>query len=348
MRQSVEHKSMTVLVTGDLHWSDNARDEYRHTFVETLVHWVARKYQPGAVLILGDLTEAKDHHGAELVNRIVGHLHAIAKHVPVGVLRGNHDAVDPDNPFFAFVGRIEGLTWINAPTPSENLPPPLRTALGRALLLPHTSNYKRDWEGLSFKGWDYIFAHQTFQGASIGPRQLDGVPADIFPKGAKVISGDIHVPQSFGPITYVGSPFTVDFGDDFDPRVLLLGGPPSAIPSIPCPGPQKRLIEISSVNELQKQRTAKPGDILKIRVHIDPAEHAQWPAIQEQVRKWGSDNGYVIYIVQPVVDRSAEPKISKQCKARAKTDEQLLDLYAKSRAVDERTLKTGMNLLREP
>jgi DNA repair exonuclease SbcCD nuclease subunit len=347
---------MTVLVTGDLHWAENPRDEYRHTFVKTLVHWVSKKYQPKAVLILGDLTEAKDHHGAELVNRVVGHLHALAKHTPVIVLQGNHDAVDPDNPFFGFVGRIEGLTWVNMPLGPENAPAAVSGALGRVLLLPHTANYRRDWAGLPFKGCGYVFCHQTFRGANIGPRQLDGIPLDFFPKRTRIVSGDIHVPQDVVlpkhdvMVRYVGAPYLIDFGDDYDPRVLLLGGPPSTIPSIPCPGPQKRLLEISAndVPTMTRLRTrTKTGDILKVRVNIDPADHAKWPTIQEQVRKWGADNGYVIYVVQPVIDRSAEPKISKQRKARAKTDEQLLDLYAKSRAIDERTLKTGMNLMQE-
>src|SRR5205814_1607714 len=90
------------------------------------------------------------------------------------------------------------------------------------LFLPHTNNYKRDWKGLDFSKYQWIFAHNTFQGANIGPRRLEGIPTSIFPRNAKVISGDIHVPQHFGPIEYVGAPYRIDFGDDYEPRVLFL------------------------------------------------------------------------------------------------------------------------------
>ena len=102
-----------------------------------------------------------------------------------------------------------------------------------------------------------------------------------FSKGAKVYSGDIHTPQKAGPVTYVGAPYLVDFGDDYAPRVIVLDGNKEI--SVPVPGPQKRLI-IWGDNQLD----AKPGDILKIRVHFTPKDSGSWWNVRDDINAWAS------------------------------------------------------------
>ena len=96
---------MSILIATDLHLSDRQRD--RHRF--GIFKWLREqqmKYQTKAVFILGDLTETKDTHNANLVNRIVDNLCSLAP--PVFVLKGNHDYIDPSNPFFGFLDYIDG------------------------------------------------------------------------------------------------------------------------------------------------------------------------------------------------------------------------------------------------
>lgn len=329
-----------ILVTADLHLNDNPRDAYRHNFMSGILPSLIKKHNVELLLILGDITDDKDAHKSWLVNHIVDHFVELAKLCPIIVTKGNHDYTDADNPFFEFLGEIDNVSWITKPKKLI-----LDTKAGtKALFLPHTSFYKKDWADLSFKDCDYIFAHQTFQGAAVGPRKMDGIPLDTFPKDACVISGDIHQPQTFGQITYVGSPYLVDFGDNFKPRVLLLDK--GKTQSIPCPGPQKRLVEIISLTDLKKYKGLNPDDILKVRYHLDAADHAQWPEIKAQISKWGEDNEYVIYLIQPVIDRGSGASTQKR-KVVSRTDEELLATYSKSRAVNETTLKTGMNLMRK-
>lgn len=335
---------MTVLITADIHLNDLSRDQYRHDWMANILPALLKKHDVDLLLILGDLTDEKDRLSSWLVNQIVDHLTAITEICPIVIQKGNHDYVVADNPFFEFLGRIPGITWVSRPTRV--------TELGikkiSALFLPHTHNYERDWKGLEFGAYSYVFAHQTFQGAAVGPRKLDGIPTDIFPDDVTVVSGDIHQPQEFGPIVYVGSPYLEDFGDAFNPRVLLLENKNAfgKLKSVSSPGPQKRLIEIGSTADLKKQRVLNKGDILKVRVALNAADHAQWPATQAEVKQWGVDNGYVIYLVQPQIVNASGGK-SNARKVDNRTDEQLLDTYAKSRAVGETTLTTGKNLMRK-
>lgn len=333
---------MTVLITADLHLNDLARDQYRHDWMANILPVLLKKYKISRLLILGDLCDSKDHHGAWLVNQLVDHFTMLAEICPIIIQMGNHDYIVADNPFFEFLGKIPGVTWISKPTTSAELEIPKISAL----FLPHTANYQRDWKGLKFDAYSYIFAHQTFQGAAVGPRKLDGIPTDIFPNDITVVSGDIHQPQEFGPIVYVGSPYLEDFGDDFNPRVLLLEDKNASgkLTSIPSPGPQKRLVEISSIAELSKQRSINSGDILKVRVKLAATDHAKWPTIKDDVKAWGEDNGFIIHLVQPQIDSKGAGGMSKR-KTVTRTDEQLLETYAQSRAVSTSTLKTGLTLM---
>lgn len=348
-----------ILLTADLHLNDLPRDAYRHTWMRDTLPSLLRKHRVELLIILGDLTDSKDNHSAWLTNSIVDHLSALTKICPVIVEMGNHDYIQSDCPFFEFLGKIPELTWIGVPTGSAVIRS-AQSLLGRsALFLPHISNYKRDW--LSIKGttveidftsYDLFLTHQTYAGASIGPRKLDGIPPSIFPRDALVISGDIHVPQEFDQIVYAGSPYTITFGETFIPRVLLLDPKTLKLKSVVSPGPQKRLIEFSSVDQFRRLlETAPPtdvhrGDILKIRVTLQPSQAPQWAPIRDEVREWAERNQFNVHLIQPQVD-TAKTKSMVKRKTSNRTDEQLLETYAGARAVSEATLTTGMNLLKK-
>src|ERR1035437_1458498 len=139
---------MTVLITADLHVSDNPRDDYRWAWLKKLPT-LLRKEKIELLIILGDLCESKDNHSAELVNALVDHLYALAAVCPVIVLQGNHDYLSsPDNPYFRFLQRIEGISWIGRPIPIrdlKNVPATVSRSLGRAIFAPYSPNYERDW-----------------------------------------------------------------------------------------------------------------------------------------------------------------------------------------------------------
>lgn len=224
---------MKRLVTSDWQLADNARDRYRTDFVVKTLPELVGKHKPDQLLILGDVTEHKDQHPARLVNELVNALCDLAAShkLEIIVLQGNHDFLSNAHPFFAFLENFKGIRWIAKPEVLDN-----------CLYLPHTRDYKKDWKGIDFKGHDFIFAHNIFEGVKANGQKLSGIPTKIFPEDSCCISGDVHEPQVIDDkIIYVGSPCLCDFGDNYQPRVLLLDG--LSIKSIKIKGIQKRLVE---------------------------------------------------------------------------------------------------------
>lgn len=338
---------MPILITSDIHLSENPRDAYRHKFMLALPK-VAVELKADAVFILGDLTESKDNHNAELVNATVRHFYDLSKVCPVVILQGNHDWLSaPDNPYFGFLRLLPNIIWVGAVAQQAELkflPSGAAKILGKTLFLPHSANPDRDWANIDFKQHAWAFTHQTFAGA-IGDNghPLGGASLDRFPRNLKIISGDVHVPQQVGQVTYVGSPYHVDFGDAFKGRMLLIEND-GVVRSIPYVGPQKHLVTLKAVSELKKHKFLKE-DILKIRIEIAPDQYAHWPEISNQLRAWGATFGYTVHSVQPILTQPAN-KLTKQKTTQAtKTDKDLLVEYAGAKSVDSSTVKTGMNLL---
>lgn len=341
----------TALVTADLHLNDNSRDRYRHDFLKEHLPKYIRQYKPRYLFILGDLTDEKDRHCSELVNAIVGYLHMYSKMVEeVVILRGNHDCLDPTQPFFGFVSLLPKVTWITNPRVME-LP-----ELGSCLWLPHTRNYKKDWAGVSFtqfelnpnSGW--IFCHNAFEGAvSESGRRLNGIPTSIFPERAKVLSGDIHVPQSVGPVTYVGAPYTITFGDTYNPRIRLLkreGNKLRMDTQMCLHMTQKRTIEIKDITKLDRHiEEFAEGDLLKLKVHLKAEEYPKWREIKAKLRDWTDENGGLLCEAQPI-KQSRSIKLNRKTVS-TRTDRELLETYVKRKGIAASVLKTGLRLLEQ-
>jgi predicted phosphodiesterase len=335
------------LIVGDLHRSDNPRDAYRHDFQPWLLKKV-KELRPDRVIFLGDITTAKDRHPAWLVNEIVDDFAKLADETDLIVNKGNHDYRDAEHPFFRFLSHIEGIRWINSPKMIDGW-----------LFLPHTYDWKNDWKDLDFRKPELIIAHNTFEGAeSESGRRLSGIPTNIFPKDLQVIAGDVHKPQHRN-VLYVGAPYTINFGDDYEPRLLLIEESASRIEyveSVPVPGVQKRLVEFTAVEKNKKSGKWKmdipkeyddlliPGDILKVRVHLEMRHVPEWQAIRSAIRE-ALGTTFTVDAVIPIVAKD-RGKRSKSKDHVQHSDPEYLKLYATSRALDADTLKAGINLIK--
>lgn len=316
-----------TLITSDWHLDNQTRNGYRHMFVEKTLPELIKTYKYHRLILLGDLCQDKDRHNAELVNRVVEQITRLATLCEVIILRGNHDYIDPGNPFFAFLAKLRvDIVWINKPT-----------FIGSELFLPHTRDHQRDWKGLDFKKASRIFAHQTFAGANVGPRTLDGISLSVFPEGIDVISGDVHVPQRIKNLRYVGAPYTINFGDNYKPRVLILRD--GKITTFSVPGPRKILLEIDNVDELP---VLNRGDMVKVRVKL--ARFEDFHLVQKTTLEWAQKHGYSLHAVQPIMN-SHRSKNRKAANTAAKSDADHVRSYAGKVGVSAEVLTTGLQFI---
>ena len=220
---------MRFLITTDLHLSDRTQDLHRFGIFK----WLLKKqieHNTDAILFLGDTTEKKDRHPASLVNRIVEELFKLRP--PVYVLRGNHDGANPNSPYFKFLNCIEGLQFIVEPYFNEGL---------KTAFIPHCADqtvFDAACKQMPSKP-DYVTLHNTFTGARAETGAtltgLSASPIDLLKPRLGVYSGNVHVPQRHGKVTYVGAPYHCRFGDQFEPRVLLLKGGQETNLHFDCP-----------------------------------------------------------------------------------------------------------------
>jgi calcineurin-like phosphoesterase family protein len=327
---------MRRLITSDLQLCDGARDQYRTDFFVKALPALLEKYQVDELLILGDLTEGKDRHPAPLVNMIVTAFHELQKICKVIVLEGNHDFLHKEHPYFKFVERFPNLTWISVPTVLDN-----------CLYLPHTRDYKKDWKNLDFDGHDFIFAHNIFEGVKANGESLAGIPRSIFPDGAFCISGDVHEPQTLGPVTYVGSPCLCDFGDSYQPRVLLLDD--LKVKSIKVHGQQKRLVycavnKIAGKRELAFDHDANAGDLVKIKVEMLTEDVSEWATIRTEVENWAAKNSLVVNTIIPIV-AYVEGERQRLVNSSKKSDSEYLKALVHRQGIDERTAQVGKEIV---
>jgi hypothetical protein len=315
---------VTTLVTADLHLSANPRDEYRFHFLEQRIPTLLKGGEVSRLLVLGDLTETKDGHDADFVNRVATGFRRIADFVEVDVVMGNHDYMNGHTPFFRILGLHPKITFIEEPK-----------LVGKTLYLPHTRNPAKDWPK-SMDRVTKIFTHYTFEGAiSESGTKLEGMSLEELPD-VPIYSGDVHVPQRISNLTYIGAPYTIDFGDAYIGRVLMFNG--EKVKEIIVGGPQKRLLRAPHLTG------ANAGDVVRIEVPIKASEYPKWQEKSDQLRAWADENKLTVEAIVPVI---TERKTSKEMPTRKATvsDEQLLEDYGKTKKLDERTLARGKDLL---
>lgn len=338
---------MVALVTADWHLTSNPKDVYRHWWVAGELLELVKKHRPRQLIVLGDLTDQKDCHSAELVNDIVAYLAKLADECELYILRGNHDCLNPLMPFFGFVKHIPNIKWITEPDVFH------LEGLGDCAFLPHTRDYKKDFKVLNLapykrnpeRGW--IFCHNTFQGANGGHSLLEGIPTDALPDTG-VISGDVHVPQKLDQITYVGAPYTVTFGDNYVPRVLMIGLDQKnrrQMQSIKCTGPRKLTIDFAYKDgDLFPDLEIEAGDMCKVRVTLKANHYAKWNEIKAAVKAWIEGFGAHARGINAVKSDKAI-KLARPNQTSLATDKEYVGYYAKRNKLSTDMLKTGMWLM---
>lgn len=272
---------MKIIIVGDLHLTAAAADSYRFGIFDWLQQKII-KHRPEAIVFLGDLTDRKDEHGAWLVNRIIENMVQLCRKVPsLLIVKGNHDYVDPTRPYFGFLNHM-GMNFVIEPHIHWWFEPDERGKRS-TLFLPHVQSPKQ-W-GADVLGdlptYGDIFMHQTFDGARAenGKKMVGGFDRELIRPLSRVWSGDVHVPQTLGALCYVGAPYHIKFGDDYEPRVILCKN--GVTKNLRFPAPRKLLIEAEPDDFAVKIRAAvESGDQVKLRISLDREMAASRKSVQ--------------------------------------------------------------------
>lgn len=331
---------MKSIITADIHIDPNPDNAYRMG----LFDWLGKQAKQHAVdllIILGDLTVAKDRHSAPLVNFISKSLCELNDILPKGILivAGNHDYVDSDNPFFGFTSYFPGVLFINKPLFTKE-----------AAYIPSSKNMAEQCREIDFSPYKYIFTHATFAGIKTESGfPLPGLDPGIFGEtNAKIYSGDIHAPQVVPGtnIEYIGAPYRTNYGDTYIPRVLMLDqdGSPTDL-HFPCPN--KHLFTISTAQDLHKElKKAKEGDHVKVRVKLHKAYYPEWVEFKDSIVETIEGRKLVLYGAPELVEIIRPRKEAEPVEQSYRTPEDVVRDYAKLHKLDLDTETIGLGLLK--
>ncbi len=358
-----------ILFTSDLHLTDRYADEYRWAVFGKL-RQVARDRGASVIAILGDVTDAKGGHSAALVNRIVGEIDTLAQEFEVYILKGNHDYTEEHLPFFRFLDLLPNVRFINDPE--------LLDAGGtRVLALPHAHSTatSRNGEAGGAQGstntltgskvvamvkdldYDMIWIHNTVRGSTMANgRCMDNHGVDLVPQDKRrhagaysgqvpIIAGDVHVPQEVGPVTYLGAPHPICFGDDWLPRFILWDG--DSMESVSIDSVQKHAVEVigpSSVTGALDD--VGGGDQVKITCRLSREDMGLWQDIRKQLFEQAEARGASIEAVSmQCLDETFLPDQAPVAASARMSRGQAYHTYVKENMVSESLSKVGARII---
>jgi predicted phosphodiesterase len=308
---------MNALIISDLHLTESIHEEYRWMVFNSARQYL-KEHKIPHLFILGDLLDKKDRHPAELVNRLIKELVRCtdAGGVHLTILKGNHDYLKPEHPYLDFLYHVEHITWVNKPQFIIN-------DLKSTLWLPHSKTPETEWEKIDFKDADYIFMHQSVIGCKVSNmfEMNHGLNLKWLTSrtNAKIYSGDIHVPQKIGALTYIGTQHPVSFGDDYQPRMLWLNGKEEI--SIDVQSIKRLVLKITTTKDLERLKNNKQlvkGDQVKVKVLLGLKELSNWTETKQLVKEWCEYNEIELFDV--TLERLEDLSIENQTKTIHKFD----------------------------
>jgi len=297
-----------------------------------------------SLYILGDLTDAKDNHNADLVNQVVQNLWKLSQVVEdIKILTGNHDWLLNGQEYFRFLDRLDGgrVKFITSPYEDPDVKGP------SAFFLPYSKQPAKDWQGMDFSHYEFLFMHQTVKGArSSNGETMEGEDLPALDAG-KVYSGDIHVPQVIGGVEYVGSPYHVHFGDAFTPRCVLLekGGRPVNLYFKTIQRVSLKVADRLTQGDMDRAKL-REGDQIKLKITMGEADKHGWARVRREAAAMLKEHGIVVAAIELEVEKSERrlgeplsPRFNPQNRA------QTLQAFVEAEELGATALELGLKTL---
>lgn len=204
-----------AVIISDVHYSLNTRHLADKAF-RAAIDKAAELNVP--LIDAGDITNDKAILRAEVVNMLIATMeYAASKKVKVWLMVGNHSLVNEKG--------TENALGFLAPY-ADIIDKPANCWLGNTHVgfIPYQSNLETLKRIISSSYQKILICHQGFLGAQMGDYIQDKTSIDPeLVKDFTVISGHYHRHQTIGTVTYVGSPYTITFGEANDgPKGFLV------------------------------------------------------------------------------------------------------------------------------
>ncbi len=308
---------MKILLATDLHLTDRPEDEYRWGLFPWLEALCAKENIQHA-FFLGDLTDSKDRHSASLVNSVTRSINSLRKAIGdttednsarVHLLMGNHDFIDKRTPFFDYLRLVQGISFYQE-TAIVNISKGADECLiGMVPFQREDSDFYDEVRQAihlaaetEMGALSLLLIHQTLSGSRLSngttmtegldTEQVDGIHGMEY---THIYSGDIHIPQTVGPVKYVGSPYQIKFGDEFEGRVLVYDTTKSRHKAHKFPCLRKWTFEVTGIDELESQmEQVGERDMVKVRLNIPRRDIPDSGALRRQVFEIAQGKGAVV------------------------------------------------------
>lgn len=335
---------MNNLLLADLHLTDNPIDEYRWDIFDW-VKEVHKKYPIYTLYILGDLTDKKDNHSAMFVNRLTDNICSLSEEMDVVILKGNHDAINLNNPFFKFFNEFPTVTFISSPC-----------VLDSGLFIPYTKDFKsvEDVIGMfaneiNHEEVRYIFTHLPLIGSKVqnGWELKEGVDASIFNKykDVQVFAGDIHSPQKIGNVEYIGSPYHITFSDVFNGQAILLDTNSGRKRYLKPSFLKRHSLKVSSPKELAKNNTIKKGDQIKIKVELAKEELYLWDKYRQEIKDYCDSKVITLVSLGMILKQVLPNKDGQKQMVNKETPLEIIKRFSLRENLDEEFITIAMELI---
>lgn len=335
---------LPALLISDLHLDESPSCEYRWALWPWLTETIQEE-RARTLVICGDLTDKKDYHPSELVNRIVRVLSDLRRDCPgirIIILTGNHDWLKGGEEYFRFLNHLPDVRFVTEPWEDDEVK-------GEStFFLPYTKNPHKAWAGLDFSHYRYLFMHQTVRGSiTSNGTEMEGEELPELNAG-KVYSGDIHVPQvcrtAWGEVEYIGSPYHVHFGDDFKPRAVLLEKGGRAI-DLHFKSPRRVALKVQGLGGLRERiRRTDVGDHVKVTLLLDEAEKHEWPRIRREASLLLEQAEVVLHGLELEVQKS-ERRLTAETTSRARRPEEALFQFVQAESLTPDAYEIAMEVI---
>lgn len=359
-----------ILFTSDLHLDDRFKNEYRWSVFGKLRE-MGEFHQVDAIAILGDITDAKDGHSSTLVNRMAREVSQLSSQFEVFILKGNHDYTDEAKPFFGFLDYLPNVTFLVEPKvhPIAGVP---------CLGLPHAFSGQASKAGASRGSdnkltgprvakivsegqYEMILMHQTCVGSVLSNGNKIESGLDLTPDDpgyrhfntyrdleVPILSGDVHVPQQAGKVTYIGSPYPVVFGDSWDPRFLLYDHDGKKLTSLPIASIRKHSLNFLGPESCDHfPEDVVKGDQVKAKVLLNRKDIYLWPKLRSQIFDLAAEReASVESLSVECLDSALVPGTRGTASPLELSASEVLDKYCEDNSIEDDLRAHGQELLK--